>query len=110
MRSSVATRDRIGPTQPRPFWAAGTPFKPQNQSACYDTSADRATITFGSGRDPRLSPFVIHFAARQVEPDPAKLAGRYGAEVAALEWKERLVCSGCGNRKVDMVVSGTERR
>jgi hypothetical protein len=47
---------------------------------------------------------------RRVEPDPAELAGRYGAEVAVLEWKERLVCSGCGSRKVDMVVSGTERR
>jgi hypothetical protein len=44
----------------------------------------------------------------QVEPDP--VAGHYGAETAVLEWKERLVCSGCGSRKVDMVVSGTERR
>jgi hypothetical protein len=45
----------------------------------------------------------------RVEPDPAELAGRYGAETAVLEWKERLVCSGCGSRKVDMVVSGTAR-
>jgi hypothetical protein len=46
----------------------------------------------------------------RVEPDPAEMAERYGAATAVLEWKERLVCSGCGNRKVDMVVSGTERR
>jgi hypothetical protein len=35
---------------------------------------------------------------------------RYGADIAVLEWKERLVCSQCGSRKVDMVVSGTSRR
>jgi hypothetical protein len=46
----------------------------------------------------------------RVEPDPADLAGRYGAETTALEWKARLVCSGCSSHKVDMVVSGTERR
>jgi hypothetical protein len=26
------------------------------------------------------------------------------------EWRERLVCSACGSRNVDMVVTGTERR
>ena len=48
--------------------------------------------------------------ARQVEPDPAELSNRYGAETPVLEWRRRLVCSGCGSRKIDMVVSGTERR
>jgi hypothetical protein len=46
---------------------------------------------------------------RQVEPEPAALAMRYGADATVLEWKERLVCSGCGSRKVDMVVSGERR-
>jgi hypothetical protein len=46
----------------------------------------------------------------QVEPDPAEHARRYGAEVPVLEWRERLVCSRCTSRKVEMVVSGTERR
>ena len=46
---------------------------------------------------------------RRVEPDPAELASRYGAETTALEWKERLVCSGCGGREVDMVVTGERR-
>jgi len=46
----------------------------------------------------------------QAEPDPAELARRYGADTTVLEWRERLVCSQCGSRKVDMVVSGTERR
>lgn len=26
------------------------------------------------------------------------------------EWRERLVCSACGSREVDMVVTGSERR
>jgi len=42
----------------------------------------------------------------RVEPDPAEQARRYGAETAVPEWRERLVCSACGSRDVDMVVSG----
>jgi hypothetical protein len=46
----------------------------------------------------------------QVEPDPAEMADRYGAEMTVPDWRERLVCSRCGSRQIDMVVSGTERR
>ena len=46
----------------------------------------------------------------KVEPDPAEHARRYGAETSVLEWRRRLVCSRCGSREIDMVVSGTERR
>jgi len=46
----------------------------------------------------------------QVEPDPAEHSRRYGAELTVLEWREKLVCSRCASRKIDMVVSGTERR
>jgi hypothetical protein len=46
----------------------------------------------------------------QIEPDPAAMAERYGAEMAAPDWHARLICSRCGSRRVDMVVSGTERR
>ena len=47
---------------------------------------------------------------QQVEPDVAEMAERYGAETAVPEWRERLVCSACGSRNVDMVVTGTERQ
>jgi hypothetical protein len=46
----------------------------------------------------------------QVEPDPAEMAARYGAGTAVLEWRDRLVCSRCDSRNVDLVVSGTKRR
>jgi hypothetical protein len=46
----------------------------------------------------------------QVEPDPAEMEERYGAGTAVLDWRDRLVCSHCGGRQIDMVVSGTERR
>jgi hypothetical protein len=46
----------------------------------------------------------------QVEPDPAEMAARYGAATSVLDWRERLVCSKCGGRQADMVVSGTKRR
>jgi hypothetical protein len=47
---------------------------------------------------------------RQVEPDPDEMAARSGAETLVREWHARLVCSGCGSRRVDLVVTGTERR
>jgi hypothetical protein len=46
---------------------------------------------------------------RQVEPDPAKLAERYGADISVPEWRERLVCSSCGSRETDMVLTGQRR-
>jgi len=42
----------------------------------------------------------------QVEPDPAEMSARYGAETPVLDWHERLVCCRCGSRQVDMVVRG----
>jgi hypothetical protein len=39
-----------------------------------------------------------------------EMAQRYGAETPVLDWRERLVCSKCGSRAIDMVVSGTKRR
>ena len=45
----------------------------------------------------------------QVEPDPAEQAARYGAETSVLAWRERLVCSCCGGRAVDMVLTGAQR-
>jgi hypothetical protein len=47
--------------------------------------------------------------SHQTEPDPAAMAARYGAETPVLEWKERLVCSQCGSREVDMVLTGQRR-
>jgi hypothetical protein len=44
----------------------------------------------------------------RAEPDPAEIAERYGAETTVPEWRERLVCSQCGSRNTDMVVTGTE--
>jgi hypothetical protein len=42
----------------------------------------------------------------QIEPDPAEMAQRYGAETPVPDWRERLICSQCGSRQVDMVVTG----
>jgi hypothetical protein len=46
---------------------------------------------------------------RQIEPDPAEVAARYGADVSVLDWRERLVCSSCGSRETDMVLTGQRR-
>jgi hypothetical protein len=43
---------------------------------------------------------------RQKNVIPSLAVGPPGDRV---EWRERLVCSRCGSRNVDMVVTGTER-
>jgi hypothetical protein len=45
----------------------------------------------------------------QVEPDPGEMAQRYGAETPVLDLRERLICSQCGSRQIDMVVTGERR-
>ena len=45
----------------------------------------------------------------QVEPDSAEIAARFGIKMTALDWHHRLVCSQCGGRQIDMVVTGDER-
>jgi hypothetical protein len=42
----------------------------------------------------------------QIEPDPAEMAQRYGAATTVPDWRERLICSQCGSRQIDMVVTG----
>jgi hypothetical protein len=37
------------------------------------------------------------------------MAERFGAELAVLEWRDRLSCSLCGGREIDMVLTGERR-
>ena len=41
-----------------------------------------------------------------VELDPAELARRYGADTPIPRWHQRLVCSQCGSRAIDFVLTG----
>jgi hypothetical protein len=45
----------------------------------------------------------------QVEPDIAAQVDRYGAGMTVLDWEARLVCTRCGARDADSVVSGARR-
>jgi hypothetical protein len=68
-------------------------------------------MTLGNAAAARVRLIVWCKACQyQVEPDPAEQARRYGDGMAVLDWRDRLVCSRCGGREIDMVVSGTERR
>ena len=68
-------------------------------------------MTLGNAAITRVRLIVWCLECRhQVEPDPAEMAERYGAEMPVPEWRERLVCGRCGSRRVNMVVTGTPRR
>jgi len=64
-------------------------------------------MTLGNAAAAHLRLIVwCHDCSHQVEPDPADMAARYGAGTTVIDWRERLVCSKCGSREIDMVVSG----
>ena len=68
-------------------------------------------MTLGNAADAKVRLIVwCKTCGHQVEPDPAEMAASHGANTSVLDWRDRLVCSGCGGRAVDMVVTGTERR
>jgi hypothetical protein len=45
----------------------------------------------------------------KVELDPAEQVARYGADLPVRDWGRRLVCSQCGSRSIDFVLTGTRR-
>jgi hypothetical protein len=67
-------------------------------------------MTLGNAAAARVRLIVSCKACgHRAEPDAAGMAQRYGAETPVPEWRERFVCSRCGSRNIDMVVTGTER-
>jgi hypothetical protein len=42
--------------------------------------------------------------------DPADAADAYGAELAIVEWRKRLLCLQCGSRDVEVVFMGRRRQ
>ena len=67
-------------------------------------------MTLGSAAAAKLRLMVwCKPCQHRAEPDPAEQAERYGAEMTVPEWHARLVCSACGSRQIDMVVTGAKR-
>ncbi len=66
-------------------------------------------MTLGNAAEARVR-FIVWCleCGHQVEPDPAKMAARYGAEMTVPQWKPRLVCGRCGSRRINMVVTEIE--
>jgi hypothetical protein len=74
-------------------------------------SAPGPPMTLGNAAAARVRLIVwCKACGHRVEPDAAEMAERYGADTTVPKWRERLVCSACGSRNVDMVVTGTEQR
>jgi hypothetical protein len=89
------------------------PFNLASRSAGFPhmKSAPGPPMTLGNAAAASVRLIVwCRGCGHQAESDPGERAQRYGAETAVPEWRERLVCSTCGSRDIDMVVSGTERR
>ena len=64
-------------------------------------------MTLGNAAAARVRLIVwCRDCGHQVEPDPTDLAERYGDLTSVLDWRDRLVCSRCGSRAIDMVLTG----
>jgi hypothetical protein len=65
-------------------------------------------MTLGNAAAARVRLIIVWCKScqRPVEPDPAEMAARYGAETPVLDWREGVVCSRCGSRQAGMLVSG----
>jgi hypothetical protein len=62
-------------------------------------------MTLGNVATARVR-LICKSCRHQIEPDPAEIAERYGAETAVLDWRTRLVCSRRGSRELGMVGTG----
>ena len=57
----------------------------------------------------KMSPLCQSAMTLLWKTSAAEMAIRYGTNTSVLDWRERLLCSRCGGRQVDMVVTGTKR-
>src|SRR5215472_6260739 len=75
--------------------------RPPHQILSEMKSDTGPSMTLGNAARARVRLIVWCKACQhQVEPDPAEMAERYGADTAVPEWRERLVCSKCGSREI----------
>jgi hypothetical protein len=87
----------------RDYWRAGNIAMRQRRDDSSPLTLDQAAA--GSVR-------LIVWCKRcshQIEPDPAELVARHGEAPTVIEWAARLVCSKCGARDADFVVTGPRR-
>jgi hypothetical protein len=67
-------------------------------------------MTLGGAAAARVRLIVwCHDCRHRVEPDPAAMAERHGAELPVIDWVKRLKCSQCGSRSADFVLTGARR-
>jgi hypothetical protein len=85
--------------------------QPQPEDAAAGEIRTLPPMTLGNAAAAHV-PLVVWCKAcqHQVEPDAAEHSERYGAEMPIPAWRERLICSKCGSRDIDMVATGTKRR
>jgi len=73
-------------------------------------SVSDTPMTLGNAAKTSLQLIVWCKACQhQNQTDPADVAERFGAETSLVAWRDRLVCSNCGSRDIEMVLMGRRR-
>jgi hypothetical protein len=67
-------------------------------------------MTLGGARAAKVRLIVwCKACGHRAEPDIAEQVAQHGAGMTVLDWAARLVCTRCGERSADFVVSGALR-
>jgi hypothetical protein len=67
-------------------------------------------VTLGNAAKTSLELIVwCKVCQHQNSTDPADVADLYGTSTSLQAWRERLVCSQCGSRDVEMLLMGRRR-
>jgi hypothetical protein len=73
--------------------------------------APTETATLGATLRAHFTLIVnCHECSRQVRPDVAVLVAAHGPDLTLPDWGARLVCSACGSRDVDFVLSASSNQ
>src|SRR5215469_6542989 len=83
----------------------------EHAQALWVTSMSDAPVTLGHAAKASLHLIVWCKTCRhQNKTDPADVAALYGPDTPLETWRERLVCSQCGSRDVEILVMGRVAR
>lgn len=85
-------------------------MRPEAGDAADEIRAQAADDPRQRCRGPSPAYRVVQGVPASGRAGPGREGAQYGADTSVLDWRDRLVCSKCGGRQVDMVVTGTGRR
>jgi hypothetical protein len=69
-----------------------------------------ASLTLGQGLAAKVRLIVwCKSCGHRAEPEVAEQVAQHGSVMTVIDWAARIICTRCGERSADFVVSGARR-